>query len=43
LLTGTICSKYFGGKTYVAMSLAASVATGVAFAGRTVRGKGAVL
>ena len=41
--TGTIVSKYLGGKTFVAMSLAACVATGVPFAGRTVHRKGAVL
>ena len=41
--TGTIVSKYLGGKTFVAMSLTASVATGCAFAGRPVLRRGAVL
>jgi hypothetical protein len=41
--TGMICGKYFSGKTYVAMSLSASVATGRPFAGREVLRKGAVL
>jgi hypothetical protein len=41
--TGTIVSKYLGGKTFVGMALAASVATGAPFAGRTVRRKGGVL
>ncbi len=41
--TGIIASKYYGGKTYVAMALAASVASGIPFAGRTVNQKGAVL
>jgi hypothetical protein len=41
--TGTIVSKYLGGKTFVGMALAACVATGSAFAGRTIRRKGAVL
>jgi RecA-family ATPase len=41
--TGMICGKYFSGKTYVAMSLTASVATGKPFAGRAVLRKGAVL
>src|SRR5262249_45471005 len=41
--TGTIVSKYLGGKTFVAMALAASVATGRAFAGRQVLRQGAVL
>jgi hypothetical protein len=33
--TGSIVSKYLGGKTFVAFSLAASVACGLPFAGRT--------
>jgi hypothetical protein len=41
--TSLIAGKYFSGKTFVAMSLAASVATGQPFAGREVRRKGAVL
>jgi AAA domain len=41
--TGNLASKYWGGKTYVAMSLAASVATGKPFAGRAVLRRGAVL
>jgi hypothetical protein len=41
--TSLIVGKYFSGKTFVAMSLAASVATGQPFAGREVRRKGAVL
>jgi RecA-family ATPase len=41
--TGMICGKYFCGKTYVAMSLSASIATGKPFAGRTVLRQGAVL
>jgi hypothetical protein len=41
--TGLIVGKYFTGKTYVAMSLAASVATGKPFAGCEVRRPGAVL
>ena len=41
--TGTIVSKYLGGKTFVAISLAASVASGLPFAGRAVLRRGAVL
>src|SRR6516165_5278772 len=41
--TGMIVSKYLGGKTFVAMALAASVASGQAFAGREVLRRGAVL
>ena len=41
--TGTMVSKYLGGKTFVAMALAASVASGQAFAGREVLRKGGVL
>src|SRR5262249_3420092 len=41
--TGTIVSKYLGGKTFVAMALAASVSTGRPFAGRSVLRQGAVL
>jgi AAA domain/Bifunctional DNA primase/polymerase, N-terminal len=41
--TGMIVSKYLGGKTFVAMALAASVASGQAFAGREVLRKGGVL
>ena len=41
--TGTIVSKYLGGKTFVGMALAASVATGAPFAGRSVHRQGAVL
>jgi AAA domain/Bifunctional DNA primase/polymerase, N-terminal len=41
--TGSIVSKYLGGKTFVAFSLAASVACGLPFAGRSVMRRGAVL
>jgi hypothetical protein len=41
--TGIFASKYFNGKTFVAMSLAASIATGESFAGRNVLRRGAVL
>jgi AAA domain/Bifunctional DNA primase/polymerase, N-terminal len=41
--TGIISSKYLGGKTFVAMALAASAATGKPFAGCTVNRRGAVL
>ena len=41
--TGTIVSKYLGGKTFVAMALAASVSAGQPFAGRSVLRQGAVL
>ena len=41
--TGSIVSKYLGGKTFVAFSLAASVACGLPFAGRTMMRRGAVL
>jgi hypothetical protein len=41
--TGTIVSKYLGGKTFVAMALAASVSTARPFAGRSVLRQGAVL
>ena len=41
--TGTIVSKYLGGKTFVAMALVASVSTGRPFAGRSVLRQGAVL
>ena len=41
--TGSIVSKYLGGKTFVAFSLAASVACGLPFAGRSMMRRGAVL
>jgi hypothetical protein len=41
--TGMLCGKYFSSKTFVAMSLSASVATGKDFAGRKVLRRGAVL
>jgi hypothetical protein len=41
--TSLIAGKYFGGKTFVAISLAASVVTGKPFAGREVCRKGGVL
>ena len=41
--TGIIASKFYGGKTYVAMSIAASVTSGISFASRTILRKGAVL
>ena len=41
--TGSIVSKYLGGKTFVAFSLAASVACGLPFAGRSMQRRGAVL
>jgi hypothetical protein len=41
--TGIFASKYFNGKTFVAMSLAASIATGESFAGRNVLRRGAAL
>ena len=41
--TGLINSKYYSGKTTVAMGLVASIATGKPFAGRKVLRRGAVL
>jgi hypothetical protein len=41
--TGTVVSKYLGGKTFVGMALAASAATGAPFAGRSVHRPGGVL
>jgi hypothetical protein len=41
--TGLMAGTWFGGKTYVGMSVAASVLTGKPFAGRSVLRKGGVL